>query len=200
MTWRTAFGLVFFAAITGNASASQLLFALNDNPDGSRVPLSAPQGLQFVIEFRSPSTPSVFELLGREAYWQDGASGSYDFGVGNSPEFSQLSQLVTNGLDDEISLLWYNDFYGSGGIMWPESQFGFGNPDLAGNQIDFIRLVVHDLSIQPYSDPPYGEGLQWNAHITWEFWGIPLPEPASALLLLCGSILLRRRARSHRSR
>jgi hypothetical protein len=198
MAWRTAFWLVLFAAIAGEASANQPLYSLNYEPDGAHAPAHAPQGLQFLIDFESPVNPGHPEDLGQQAYWQDQSSGSYDFNSGNSPEFADLVQILTNGIDDEIVLLTHIEFYGGGGEGMLESEWGFGNPDLAGNQIDFIRLVVHDLSIQPYSNPPYGEGLQWNSHITWEFWGTPLPEPASAFLLLCGSALFRRSPRSRR--
>ena len=182
------------------AAASQLVFGLDHDVAGSRAPMAAPQGLQFVIEFVSPvEPPPGLALVGREAYWQDGASGSYDFSVDSSGEAAALASLVTNGYDDEIGLLTYNEFYGSQGSAALESQWGFGNPDLAGNQIDFIRLVVHDLTIQPYDDgPPFGEGLEWNGHITWEFWGTPVPEPASAMLLFLTATLLLRRGRASR--
>jgi hypothetical protein len=196
MIRRTAFWLILFAAITGEASADQQLFRIDCNANGGASPMIAPQGIQFVIDFQSPVVPGHFEKFGRQAYWQDGAFGSYDFTSSNSPEFSDLVQILTNGIDNEISVLTYNDFYGGSGFIGNESAWGFGNPDLAGNQIDFIRLVVHDLTIQPYNPgPPFGGGLQWNGHITWEFWGTPLPEPASAFLLLCGSALFRRTPR-----
>jgi hypothetical protein len=188
---------VFLLSVAGEASASQMVLGLDYNPNGGAAPMSAPQGLQFVIDFESSVHPGQFEEFGRQAYWADGSSGSYDFSEANSPEFVDFVQLVTNGLDDEISLLTWNDFYGGSGHMGTESAWGFGDPDLAGNQIDFIRLVVHDLTAQPYNPgPPAGDGLQWNGHITWEFWGTPLPEPAAALPLLMASLLLRRKTRS----
>lgn len=181
--------------------ASQLLFPLEYNPNGGGAPMTAPLGLQFVIDFQSPGNPWQFEKFGRQAYWQDGSSGSFDFTPDNSPEFLDLVYVLTNGFDDEISLLTYNDFYGGSGGIWFESLWGFGNPDLAGNQIDLIRLVVHDLTIQPYNPgPPYGEGLQWNGHITWEFWGEPIPEPATLALLALPLLLLRHRRRSNARR
>jgi hypothetical protein len=186
---------MILASAAGRVSADQLLYSLNYNPAGAHTPAYAPQGLQFGLEFGRPGDPPEIVRLGTGVYWPSGSAGLYDFLASGSTEAAVFADRLTNGTDDELLLMTYDDFYGGGGDAMHESAWGFGNPDLAGNQIDLIRLVVHDLSIQPYSNPPYGDGLQWNGHITWEFWGTPVPEPATALPVVL-AVLLRYRRRA----
>ncbi|NOS99244.1 MAG: PEP-CTERM sorting domain-containing protein [Phycisphaerales bacterium] len=66
-----------------------------------------------------------------------------------------------------------------------------------GSQIDFIRLIVHDVAIEPYTSPDgsHLEGIRWNVESTYEIWGRPIPEPGSLPLVVlgCASYSLRRK-------
>lgn len=161
--------------------ASSLLLAHEHVSASSVAPFSAPDGLKFLIEFR-PS--GGLEYFGNDIYWNDDDSGSVDFTAANTPLFAPFVSWITNGLDDEIVFMTFNQFGGGTGGGGLESEIGMGLPDLVGNQIDRIRLVVNELSIEPYSLPPIGDGLQWEANLTWEFWGSPIPEPSTFLLVL----------------
>lgn len=188
-------GLTLLWAVS--AQGSQLLTSISVDDLTSVAPFQAPEGLQFVIEFASLIDPGELEYLGRGVFWQDEANGYVDFSGNNSAEFTQFQFLIANGTDDWLNLLTHNAFGSGGGPGNTESGWGLGNPDLTGNQIDFIRLVVHDLSIQPYNPgPPFGDGLQWEAHITWQFWGTTVPEPATLVLLGIPGFLWRHRRRS----
>ncbi|RIK62298.1 MAG: hypothetical protein DCC65_17620 [Planctomycetota bacterium] len=178
--------------------ANELLIEIPLDQQVSAAPFQAPEGLQFVIEFPSLTDPGDFERFGRNVFWQDDSSGQFDFTRDNSPDFPQLQFLLTNGADDWLNFLTHNSLGRGGGPGNAESDWGFGNPDLIGNQIDLIRLVVHKLEIESYSPgPPFGDGLEWDARITWEFWGTPVPEPAS-LIILALSLALPRRLRCRR--
>ena len=66
----TSLWLAFlFASVVGEASASQLVFGLDHNVAGSRAPMAAPQGLQFMLEFHPPNDPGVLQRLGGGVYW-----------------------------------------------------------------------------------------------------------------------------------
>ena len=187
--------ILFLALPSPRASASELMFSRDYTPNGGASPAFAANGVQFVIEFESQVVPGQFKLFGCQAYWQDGEVGTYEFSEDNSLDFVDFVQLVTNGIDDEIALMTWNAPYGGSGHLATESEWGFGDPDLSGHEIDFIRLVVHDLSLQTYIDPSYGcEGLKWFGHVTWEFWGEPIPEPTTAMLLCTAALICCRKS------
>ena len=189
-----AFVTFLFSTTTG--LAGQLIFSLDYAASGSAAPLAAPEGLQFVIQFHSFNDPGATKEFGQyeHVFWQDGTSGSHDFTPTHTEDFGDFSFIITNGIDDELGLLTLNSAGSGGGGLSPESVWGFGHPDLFGNEIDLISLVVHDLSIQPYWSLQAGEGLQWNGHITWEFWGTPTPEPVAIFLLAFGLAVVRPRS------
>lgn len=177
--------------------ASELLFAKNQQFGGSRAPFAAPEGFQFTIQFPSTSSANGLSQFGSGVFWQNAESGTHEFYLTQDPpEFQELSSVLTNGFDDNLTFYLANAIGDSSGYgPWEESNWGFGYPDLSGNQITSIRLVVQNLSIQPYFDPPFGNGLQWDAQITWEFWGNPVPEPSTALLTLAALIVFSIRRR-----
>ena len=109
--------------------------------------------------------------IGDEIEWADGATGSVDFNAINEPEFSEVQAHLTNGINEEI-YLYLKHIYGCGSS---ESNWLGVNPDLVGYHIEFMRLIVHSLSITPGSPVNL-----IDAYITWEIWGTILPEVISA--------------------
>jgi hypothetical protein len=175
-------------------SSADLIYSLDYAVSGGIAPFTAPEGFQFLIQFPSFNDPGATKRFGQyeHVFWQDGASGSYDFTPALTADFGDLAYVITNGHDDQLGLLMYDSSTLCDGDILAESEWGLGHPDLAGNPIDLIRLVVHDLSVQPWY--PFGKnGLIWNGHISWEFYGTPTPEPAAVVLMFGAALLLRRR-------
>ena len=130
--------------------------------------------------------------IGHGIFWEDGDSGVIEFS--NSDEnFEEMAARVTDGVDQFLSTIVFATLGGAGdGAV--ESQL-FGLPvDLIGNELEFIRLLVHSVTIEFY-DSPYSEleGIQWNVDMTWEFWGEPIPEPQTIAIMVLGCYSLLKR-------
>jgi hypothetical protein len=190
--------LASFCGYASHLEASELLASFTHFNGGGSGPCEiAP--VEFYLGIDGPA-PLYYIPIGRGmASWSDGESGGYEMSPYNEPNWSEFSDSLTNGLDDHLFLL--SEMHGAeggGGPIWLESGLFPAGHDLAGNQLDFVRLDVSNVHI--WTIDPTTQWQGWTANVTYEFWGTPLPEPATALLLICGSILLRRRSRSYRSR
>jgi hypothetical protein len=62
-----------------------------------------------------------------------------------------------------------------------------------GNEVSFVRLIVHDTLVEPYFEEPFGEGIQWEVEMTYEFWGQPIPEPVTLALVALGALVVTKR-------
>lgn len=120
-----------------------------------------------------------------QPYWNDGDTGSFDFNATNTPGFEAF---IAQCVDGQNGLLWRCAAIGNSHEFWNISeQMFFGtDADLAGSNIEFVRLVVSELNI--WYDGTYQHA---DATISWEFWG-SIPEPSTALLgcaiLACGAL------------
>ena len=185
--------LVCLRSMPSESLASELLtsFALHNGGGMSPCELAP---VEFYIGIDGPP-PSYVTPMGRGlAWWNDGESGSYDITPGNEPAFGDLALSLTNGADDQFMLLSrIQGTGGDGGVGGPESLFFPSGHDLAGNQLDFVRLDVSNVHI--WTIDPDLQWRGWSADVTYEFWGEPIPEPATAASLLLALIpLLRRHA------
>ncbi|HVP10779.1 MAG TPA: hypothetical protein VMV94_06265 [Phycisphaerae bacterium] len=174
-------------ALPSWSRASELLTSFAFHNGGGMSPCDlAP--VEFYIGVVGPP-PFYCTPVGKGlAWWNDGESGSYDITPGNEPAFGDLALTLTNGVDDEFMLLSrIQGTDGDGGMGGPESLFFPTGHDLAGNQLDLVRLDVSNVHI--WTIDPTTQHQGWTADVTYEFWGTPLPEPATALLLAIAPLL-----------
>jgi len=186
-------GVLSFAKHT--PAAPILLGSLTGSASGASAPETE---LRVAIVLQHDVVVAPFQLrLGEGIWWVDGDSGTIDFSSENDENFDELGARLTDGVDELLFIFVLAASRGGVGNGWPESVWLDGSPDLVGNRLDFIRLIVHELSVDPYTSPFGGlEGTQWDVDWTYEFWGKPVPEPTSLSLLAIGAVaLVRRRAR-----
>jgi len=177
-------GCLFTASlVSAGAKGSVVLATFDEHNFGGAYPCNQLRA-QFFLEHDSQEFTHIVTLGKNMRFWQNGETGQFDFTPGNSePTFGEFSQLVTDGQDDYIVSLGYT-CGGGGGLGYLESTMLGGNPDLAGSQLDFARLIVHDLVVERFLSPYGGIGVEFDAHITYEFWGSPVPEPSAFAVLL----------------
>lgn len=105
-------------------------------------------------------------------------------------DFEPFASLLTDGVNQDIVTVAWGENGGVAGGGGPESQRlrllvpAFG-PDLIGYTIDHIaRQLTVDIE-SPGLDP-FGTGIwtDWTVTGTYEFYGTPVPEPATASLVL----------------
>jgi hypothetical protein len=180
--------LASFCGYASHLEASQLLASFTHFNGGGSGPCEiAP--VEFYLGIDGP-VPLCYIPIGRGlASWSDGESGSYEISPYSEPNWSEFCDSLTNGLDDHLLLL--SEMYGAeggGGPVWSESGLFPAGHDLAGNQLDLVRLDVSNVYI--WTIDPATQHQGWTADVTYEFWGEPIPEPATMSLLLFGSVLL----------
>lgn len=149
--------------------------------------------VRIVLAHDSVPPPLNEVRLGDDLWWEDGQSGMVDFDIDGDPEFAEFASRLTDGVDEVLFIL-VEGTRGGGGPGGFESAWLERSPDLVGNQLDFIRLIVENVSLEPWEDP-YGGGLgvRHNVDLRYEFWGHPIPEPTSLSLLAIGALALVRR-------
>jgi uncharacterized membrane protein len=175
---------------TAAANGSILLASFESDFQGGCNRCSS-SAITFALEGYSPDWSTHTQLGMNYPLWTHGDSGTYVFHAGDGPDFWNTAELLTNGIDDTTFLIGYVGGYGGGGSGGPESLIFGTNPDLIGNQIDYIQLTVQDVYIEPY-----GGNVYTGAHVTYEIWGQPIPEPTTlGLILLTVTGACRRRSR-----
>ncbi len=133
-------------------------------------------------------------------WWRDGETGSFDFTPGTATNFAAFASGITDGqlggvyfrhmvTGDDEALFAYKDEF-----LLESDLFGTAS-DLVGFDITRIRMVLHAMDFYVDTD-----GRQHSeATLTWEFYGNPIPEPATfAYVGATALALLRRRRKSNR--
>lgn len=125
--------------------------------------------------------------LGRGVFWEQGDTGSVEFGAATDPGFEVFADLATNGMDDVFG----------DGVFWPtggvisrslESEVFQGSPDLVGFELDFVRLSVRQVDFTPFESPTGVPGVTVDYDLTYDFFGHPIPEPSSIILVGPGAV------------
>jgi hypothetical protein len=185
-------------------TAEPMLLASYDfSSYGGHAPESDPR-VEFILQLPTTSPPTDFFGLGMDAniFWEDGDRGSVEFDSATDEAFDDFATFATDGIEDSFTIF---DLFplGSGGATppRPESVLFGASPDLVGNELQRVRLIVHEITLEAWvPDPvqyPEIEGFLYTADLTYEFYGTPIPAPGSGTLAagFLASFLLRRRAR-----
>ncbi len=192
---QAALGLFILSILPSPLKAGTLLSSFSLHAGAGPAPCQSTR-TQFFLEHDSQGFTHIVTLGQGLRFWGDGEAGFIDFTPSNSPAFSEFAALVSDGQDDFIVSLGYAEGCGGGGPGFMESEMLGGAPDLAGWQLESVRLIVHDITVEAY-DPPCdcGPGTRFDANITWEFWGTPVPEPGMLGLLGVVGVGMSRRGR-----
>jgi len=103
-------------------------------------------------------------------------------------DFNDFVSILTNDTVDMLS----HGSWSSAGPKWGGG--GTPEPDLRGYIITHIEETVYVDQVSPGLDLN-GNGIwtDWSMSGTYDFYGYPIPEPTTGLLLLAGAFVLRRR-------
>lgn len=172
-----------------------LLASYDYHIESGGAPLDTPQAefiIQLAVAIWEPHP--TLRALGGGIFWGDGDSGTRVFTSQGSSQFSGFQDHATNGIE-EIAKLWNLDA-GGGGASFPigESSLYGVSSDLIGNDLTEVRLTVHSIHFEPFEPIPGLRGYTYVTDITWSFHGVPVPEPATMMLLIA-CILCRRNPR-----
>ncbi len=194
--------MIVVSSIVAETNAEPVLLA-SFSAEGSfgHSPTAVPEvrfDLELIPNDVDPPGPRLVDPMFRG----EGDTWSVDFTRDNSSAFADFADLATNGINDQYGqgIRWFD---GAGGIAGG-TEMGLFNqfstepvepPDLAGNELEFVRLNVHDVAFEPWSLLPGEDGFMVHFDLTYEFYGKPVPEPGAALLLALGAFLARRDTR-----
>jgi hypothetical protein len=160
------------------------------------VPISPPVRVSFSVAQWIPGVGATNKVdVGQLECpeWEPNSSGVFDF----TPAMTGFSAVRALWTDGQPGVVYMNCTFhvspnSSGYISQSrsESRFFAKPTDWSGYQIDFVRLHLNQLTWTWNPATGYNQVL---VDTTWEVWGQPVPEPASALLALVGLTALRRR-------
>ena len=181
-------GTILFANLEPNIPILVDAFSLNISGGGTYYSQDPPYA-EFILKWRENSGSDYITMGGGLGiHWYHGDIGHYDFTADNNSDFADIVAGFTNDQDDTIGASVTINGGGLLGSLSPESgRFHWPNhPDMAGQNIDFIRLVVNDVSLI-HADNYVDEDIS----VTWQFWSVP--EPSTICLLGIGGMILRKR-------
>jgi len=115
-------------------------------------------------------------------------TGSFDFNVSNSPDFTDFVMRATDGIDELLHSFTFV-FDTSDTLVLGGGGGGLESNRFPSIQIDFIRLTVNNFSLGPFCcGTPSNPGTTFFSSHTWQFFGTSVPEPSTMLLLASGLI------------
>ena len=173
-------------AYAGTGSDSSLLWSLGVSGH-VLAPNIEPRDVRFVLDLRAQSDPGQVPFSFVSPYVSDGESMVVDFHAGNSPGFKGFAELLTNGEPNLMSFLWrWRDNACS--LTCPEGGL-IGEFDLAGRDVNLVRLLVDDIRIGPIDEADPDE-FRLTFAVTYEFYGTVVPEPGCGILIAFGVVML----------
>lgn len=185
--FRWAVGLVAFAGLGTPAYADPILLGQWNISAGSAsqgmayVDFRTVTSLTFALGYDLPGSP-IPEPLGvcvgcERLPLNDVVPGSvFDFNASNSQAFGSFVARVTDGTSE---LLWSLSYIHNSDPTWVGGGGG-GNydtelfPTASTWDVAFVRLIVTDLSLAPYSSPCLecpGLGYDYRTTLSWQIWG-----------------------------
>lgn len=141
--------------------------------------------VQFTLDLQSTTEPRVgpFALVSPLVSADDQSTIIFS---SETPEaFAGFAALLTNGIEDDLRFLW----------DWPESSCpspcigrggSIGELDLTGNTLESVRLLIHEVRFEPESVESSTENQRFTFGVTYLFFGTPVPEPTSLVLIGIG--------------
>lgn len=180
-------GIAIVWMSVATVTADPILLASYETTGGIEISVASEPLVRLALELSTSSPPYESFRLGMGVMWEDNDAGVIDFAASTDDAFEGFAGLALNGIDDEFAVLvlFQDQGGGSGG---PESQLFGGSPDLVGNELEFVRLIVHDLQIEPSAQFPLGFKVDYD--LTYEFFGSLVPEPHTVALLTAGASLV----------
>jgi len=180
-----------FTVVAHAARAEPILLASFDAIERGAGAPETDERIQIVL--RNAFFPHFEPVdLGDGYWWTSGQSGTAVFTSKNTESYDAIAERLTDGIDQFLTTLVLAPNGGAGGGFFESRRLG-SSPDLIGNTLELIRLIVHDVTINPWESPVGGtQGIEWSVDMTYEFWGIPVPELDSAMLLVVGLVYTRR--------
>lgn len=187
--------VVAVALGSGFARAGPVLLGSFDAvPNGGSASEADPR-LEFILQLPTTVPPTEFFGLGmgRDIFWQDRDLGTAYFDASNDPAFESFAFHATDGLDDQFILWPLFPSGGGDGNLGTESELFGVSPDLVGNTVEYVKLTVFDVRLDPWiPDPdthPDIQGFEFLAFVRYDFYGSAIPEPVTLVFLVSGGIV-----------
>jgi hypothetical protein len=121
-------------------------------------------------------------------------SRTFSWTADNTPGFSTISALMTDGLDENINIYESGNWGGNSESAWLTGIFGsslsMNGIDLQGFDISRIDMRVDSLTLTTPGRDLYGDGNWTDIDVSGQIliYGSPVPEPATFTLLGLGSL------------
>lgn len=186
--------LVAFFVSSGVVRAGMVLLASFDiHGEPAHAP-ETEQRVEFFLELRPFDADPPGSRLREGTFWSEGEQGIHEFSALDTAEFALFADLATNGVNDKYLLY----TFWPGGIGSAQGGFEsrlFGRepalgelPDLFGFELDLVRISVRNVDFEPWPMPD-PTGFEVTYDLTYEFYGTPIPEPGTLLLLVSGGMI-----------
>lgn len=186
-------------AIASSASAEQVLLA-SFHQEGGFGTTNTTARVGFVLSLFEDDiddlvligvdpSASSWPYVQPNRFWEEGETGVLEFTASNEIGFGEFSQAATDGIDNNFVIWNAWDIHGIGGQGGKESGLFDLPTDLVGHTLESVRLTVNEIKF----DPQGALGREWHWNITYEFYGSPIPEPATLTILVFGLLFVGRR-------